>query len=134
MKLTLRRTTFTPQSTIGTLWLDGIFQCYTLEDAVHDGDKIPGQTAIPPGLYKVVLNWSPRFRTIMPLLLSVPNFTGVRIHWGNYPKDTEGCILVGTVRGDDFVGNSRFAYSQLMEKLKTADSIELEVINVVEPS
>lgn len=117
MRLTLTRDVFTADATTGRLALDGVFQCYTLEDPVRIGPKVPGQTAIPEGTYKVWLTWSPRFFQFLPHVLDVPGFEGVRLHVGNWPNDTEGCILVGNSRAENFVGNSLAAFRALMPKL-----------------
>ena len=99
------------------LFIDGEFFCYTLEDVVRE-QKIYGKTAIPYGKYEVVITYSPRFQKNMPLLKNVPNFEGVRIHTGNTANDTEGCILVGKSKGYDFIGGSRNAFNELMERIK----------------
>ena len=119
MLLQLTRKWFSDNSTIGELRVNGEFECYTLEDPERE-EKIPGKTAIPMGKYKVIINQSPHFNKDLPLLLNVPQFEGIRIHVGNYPKDTEGCILVGQTRDTDFIGNSRVAFKELFEKLKAA--------------
>ena len=119
MKLHLKRLHRTDKSTIGELTIDGKFECYTLEDIERDV-KIKSETAIPKGTYKVIINQSNRFKRLMPLLLNVPNFEGVRIHAGNTNHDTEGCILVGRTRGVDFIGQSRKAYDSLFKKMQEA--------------
>lgn len=132
MKLALRRTTFTPNSTIGELSVDGAFECYSLEDAVRDdGVKVFGETAIAAGNYRVELTHSPRFQRVLPLLINVKNFVGVRIHPGNSAKDTEGCILVGRKKAIDWIGLSGLAFEQLFTKLNNAvkrgEAITLEI-------
>lgn len=119
MELLLIRYEFTDKSTIGTLYLDGIKECFTLEDVVRDV-KIPKETAIPFGRYEVDITMSQRFGRSMPLIKEVPNFEGIRIHSGNTSDDTEGCILVGTTRGKDAIGNSRDAFKELFIKLTIA--------------
>ena len=119
MDLCVKRLEFSDDSTIGELSVDGRFECYTLEDKVRPV-KIKGKTAIPAGQYEIVINFSQRFQKPLPLLLNVPNFEGVRIHPGNIPANTEGCILVGDTRGVDFIGQSRAAFDRLFEKMKIA--------------
>ena len=126
MEILIKRLTRTNISTIGELFVDGKFECYTLED-VERQIKIKNETAIPKGKYKVVINMSNRFKKLMPQILNVPNFEGVRIHPGNTNHDTEGCILVGTTRSIDFIGNSRKAYEKLFLKMQTVKMINLTI-------
>ena len=130
MELTLTRTDFTNDSTIGELSVNGKFECFTLEDKVRPV-KIKGMTAIPAGAYEVVINFSERFQRPLPLLLNVPNFDGIRIHAGNTAKDTEGCILVGQVKQKNFIGTSRLALEALFKKLKKASLSEKIFIHIV---
>lgn len=127
MKLQLKRKYRTNNSTIGELYIDGIFECYTLEDVERD-IKIKNETAIPKGTYKVIINQSNRFKRLLPLLINVPNFEGVRIHSGNTNHDTEGCILVGKTRSLDFIGQSRKAFDSLFKKMQKVKEITLEIL------
>lgn len=120
MKIEVIRHTFTGRSTIGSLYIDKKFECYTLEDVVRTGPKVRGQTAIPEGTYEVQITFSPRFKRDLPLLLNVPNFEGVRIHSGNRAEETEGCILVGGAVLPDEVRGSRAAFDGLYVKLLAA--------------
>jgi hypothetical protein len=123
MQLRLDRIQIDHDVTIGSLAVDGTWQCWTLEDVVRPkGIKVPGQTAIPFGRYRVVITPSPRFGHDLPLLVDVPFFAGVRIHAGNTATDTEGCILVGAERGSDgkSIGRSRVALDNLFIKLSGA--------------
>ena len=129
MILELKRKIFTDDSTIGEISIDGVFTCYTLEDKVRDV-KIQNVTAIPYGKYEVIINFSNRFQQYMPLLLKVPGFEGVRIHTGNKSSDTEGCILVGSSKSLNFVGNSRVTYKSLFAKMKLAAKKEKIFINI----
>jgi hypothetical protein len=128
MQITIKRLHKTDKSTIGELLIDGIFECYTLED-IERPVKIKAETAIPKGTYKVIINQSNRFKRLMPLLLNVPNFEGVRIHAGNTNHDTEGCILVGRTRSKDFIGQSRKAYDKLFKKMQAAKDITLTILS-----
>ncbi len=134
MELLLERQIKDNVTTIGTLSIDGVFECYTLEDkdrglanTMNLADiakiKVPTLTAIPTGRYEVAINYSDRFKRQMPILLNVPGYVGVRIHWGNYAKDTDGCILLGKTKSTDFIGNSveefNLFYTKLSEALKT---------------
>jgi hypothetical protein len=130
MKIQLYRDTFTEKSTIGSMYIDGVFECYTLEDVIRL-EKVYGQTAIPCGVYKIVLNFSPKYNRIMPQIIEVPNFEGIRIHSGNKAEDTEGCILVGQSKSKDWINNSVKAYKNLFTKLEKAfeanDLIEITI-------
>ena len=100
----VNRYSYTDTTTIGRLNIDGKFFCYTLEDTTRGRNvKIQGKTAIPEGVYKVIITYSPKYKKDMPLIynqndLSLEadgiSFTGLRMHGGNDHDDTEGCILV----------------------------------------
>lgn len=125
LHLVLKRKWFTEESTIGELFEVGkkLRICYILED--HDRlskgkVKKHGETAIPSGVYEIRITRSPRFKRKLPILISVPGFSGVRIHPGNTAKDTEGCLLPGVTRSKDFVGQSKRAFDRLFTKLTRA--------------
>ena len=125
MELKVIREKFTDNSVTGRLLINGLFYCFTLEDRDRylekDAElKVAGASAIPIGRYEVVVNYSPRFQRNLPLLLNVPGFEGVRIHSGNTPEDTEGCILLGKTRDVDYVGQSRAAFNEVFEAIQTA--------------
>ena len=128
MKLTLTRFHFDADFTVGKLFVDDKFECYTLEDTQREIAtrpvsewKIQDRTAIPKGTYELVVTFSNRFRKPLPLLRNVPGFSGVRIHSGNSSANTEGCILVGkTWSGGDWIGNSRAAMTPLLKKITQA--------------
>ena len=133
MKLRLFRQILHEDYTIGRLFVNDAYECWTLEDPVREGPKVPGATAIPRGTYRVIVDYSPHFKRPMPHLLDVPGFEGVRIHSGNTPADTEGCILVGLEYGNGAIWHSRDAYKLLLPKLVTAldnqETITLEITN-----
>jgi hypothetical protein len=131
MNLVLERTDFTDKSTIGELYHDDEFLCFILEDVVRE-EKIKNETAIPYGKYEVVVTYSPRFRRNLPLLLDVPNYSGVRIHPGNKASDTEGCLLPGTRKGTDFVFESKKAFDSLYKRIDKALKAGEEVVITIE--
>lgn len=141
MKLTLQRINFTDTYTEGKLFVNDIFFAYTLEDRTRDlnmdGDlndenegKVYGETSIPYGTYKVLLVYSPKFKTNLPLLLDVNHFKGIMIHWGNTTYDSRGCILIGDSKGIGKIYNSKPAVKRLVERMKSSqqDEWEIEVI------
>lgn len=134
MKLTVKRGAPSSKSMIGELYVDGVYECLTLED-VPRATKIKGKTAIPAGTYNVIINRSNRFGVDLPLLLNVKGFEGVRIHPGNTDVDTDGCLLVGSTKSQDFIGNSKKTFAKLFAKMQEAwakeESITLTIIDPV---
>ena len=126
MNLTLHREPSAENATLGELFVNGTYECKTLEDVVRDlgpnGEgKVPGATAIPAGRYQVIINMSPRLKRMMMRLLEVPHFDGVLIHSGNTDADTAGCILVGqVVDGPDRIHGGSLALPILQRKIQDA--------------
>ena len=117
MKITIKRKIFTDISTIGEMWIDGKYFCDTLEDKVRD-KKIAKITAIPKGTYDTILDFSNRFQKIMPHILNVPNYDGIRIHNGSTAENTDGCILLGKkVKQDNLITDSKKTFAIFMEML-----------------
>lgn len=129
MKIHVKRTTYTTTSTIGELSIDGKFICYTLEDVVRPAGaaKVYGQTAIPAGTYPVAIGWSPRYKCNMPRIEPIPGFAGVLFHAGNWATETEGCILVGTTKGVDYIGEARVAFNKLFKLLQNGHKMTVTV-------
>lgn len=139
MKLKLKRKFQKAGFSEGKLYINDGFECYTVEDTDRHlesgGVKVQNQTAIPRGTYKVTISMSNRFKKFLIEVLDVPQFTGIRIHSGNSSKDTEGCIIVGSINArddDDWVGGSRIAYERLHARVKKAlsngEEVTLEVV------
>lgn len=152
MELLLERKFKGDAYTIGRLSINGKFVCDTLEDVDRDVNhngvfdngevKIKAQTAIPYGTYKITLDVvSPKYSTRsqykgigakLPRLLNVPSFEGILIHIGNYPKDTEGCILVGENKVKGQLVNSTATFNKLYTLLLTAknkgEDIHIKII------
>ena len=123
MELKLNRIFLGSSATIGELYIDKKYIADTLEDRVRpEGEKVYGKTAIPEGTYEVKLSYSPRFKKILPEILNVPNFSGIRIHSLNKAEESEGCIGVGEWNGKDtnWISNSRIAFNELMSLLQKA--------------
>jgi hypothetical protein len=127
MKMLLERLQLDADVTIGSLSIDGEFECWVLEDPVREVPgqpvaswKIPGETAIPYGMYSIDITRSARFKVDLPLLLNVPGYAGVRIHPGNTTANTEGCLLPGFDRLAKSLGQSRKAFDALFAKLRVA--------------
>lgn len=135
MKLKVERLWPKPSYTVGRLYVNGEFFCNTLEDVVRDlpkEQKVYGQTAIPPGTYKVVYNYSPKFKRKLPRLLDVPYFEGILIHPGNTAADSAGCILVGNNSAVGRLSNSRATSDRLNALIEEAqdkgEDITIEIV------
>lgn len=133
MELKLNRIFLGSSATIGELYIDKKYIADTLEDRVRpEGEKVYGKTAIPEGTYEVKLTYSPRFKKILPEILNVPNFSGIRIHCGNSSADSSGCVLVGTWDGEkeDWIMDSKIAFNKLMSLLQSAED-KKEIITII---
>jgi hypothetical protein len=138
--LTVLRNPSENGATVSEMLLDGVPECFVLEDEIREVEGVPvsqwkvkGASAIPAGKYRVVLTMSNRFKKVLPELLEVPGFSGVRIHAGNDKDDTEGCLLVGQERGSETVTRSRDAMVELMAALtgvvEQGESVWIEIVN-----
>jgi hypothetical protein len=119
MEITVRRDIATQHSVTSEISVDGKRECYGLEPPYADEHTKP--RCIPAGRYRVTLRFSNRFNKIMPHVENVPGFDGVEIHPGNYPKDTEACLLPGLTRADDYVGSSHFVFDVLVQAMQQAE-------------
>lgn len=125
MFLELNRKEFYPDRCIGGFYINGRWRYYTLEDTdrrlEEEGTiKVPGKTAIPRGRYQIIIDYSNRFKRLMPHLLDVPQFEGIRIHPGNIPENTEGCPLVGLEYevGTHNILKSKLAFDDFFPRLE----------------
>ncbi len=110
MELELQRDHYSAIATTGMLSFDGVLRAYTLErPSLHYPMDFH---CIPAGRYSISLYPSPHFKRIMPLL-DVPGHEGIEMHWGNYPRDSHGCILVGTTRGQDVIFNTYEKFEEI---------------------
>ncbi len=127
MEMMLERVQRDSDVTLGALYVEADFECWAAEDPIREiagqpvsAWKIKGQTAIPFGTYEVDITMSARFKVMLPILLNVPGFDGIRIHPGNTAADTDGCILPGLDRMQKSVGRSRKAFDALFARMKAA--------------
>ncbi len=133
MKLQVIRTQFGKDATNGMLFIDGIFECYTLEDQ-YQAVKVMHETCIPEGIYDVKFRktggfhakYSERYKNAhygMLHIQDVPNFTYILIHSGNTDEHTSGCLIVGETQqdldlsDDGFIGHSGTAYKKMYTKV-----------------
>ena len=126
MEFVLYRDIFEADYTLGRLSVDGRPLGYTCEDTdrkLEDGldQKIKGRTAIPRGRYRIRLSMSNRFGRIMPEIMNVPGFTGIRVHGGNTHQDTEGCPLLGRARTAEGVSQCAQVNAELVALLAHAE-------------
>jgi hypothetical protein len=139
MKLKLVRRFKSDTYTIGSLFINGEYFCDTLEDKDRGLSqsmtlneikslKRSGETAIPTGTYKIIVNMSPAKQRMLPRILDVPGFEGILIHRGNTVNDSAGCILVGENSIKGKVINSTKYENAIVERLtRTNEKIEISI-------
>lgn len=131
IRLEVRRTLRTDKYTEGKLFVNGEYFCDTIEDTVRIlneyEDKVYGETAIPMGMYKVVMSYSPSFKCVLPEVLNVAFFTNIRIHAGNTAEDSKGCVLVGRKLRDGYITKSKDTLKLLLTLLEGENDIMLAV-------
>lgn len=118
------------ERTLGKLYINKEFFCSTIEDKYRDlskEKKVYGETCIPFGTYKVIINMSPKYKRLMPRLLDVPHFDGILIHYGNTEQDSAGCLLVGQRSGQKVI-NSRDTFNRLFARLEKYSNIKIEIV------
>lgn len=128
---------FSQKATIGSLFINDDFECFTIEDTDRglkqsmsldeiNRKKIYGTTCIPYGRYQVIVSPSMRFSAkagkvvILPLIKDVPGYAGIRIHVANFATQILGCIAVGKSYGKDVVWSSKDAFNDLFPKINSA--------------
>ena len=150
MKLTVVRHQFGTDATNGLLFIDGIFECYTVEDQ-YQAVKVMHETCVPEGTYDIKFRkvggfnerYSKRYKNAhygMLHLQDVPNFTYILIHAGNTSDDSSGCILTTTTQTDldsakaGFGGQSQLAYKRMYDKvakvLLQGKKVEIEITTI----
>ena len=133
MKLQVVRTQFGKDATNGLLFIDGVFECYTLEDQYQEV-KVLHESCVPEGTYDIKFRktggfharYSERYKNAhygMLHIQDVPGFTYILIHTGNTDEHTSGCLIVGDTQQDldvnfnGFVGSSAVAYKKMYAKV-----------------
>ena len=143
MEIRVKRIARKDGYTIGQMSLNGVYFCDTLEDTDRGlkstmsvdeilSKKRKGTTAIPTGKYDVILTFSPKFKRVLPLLLNVRGYEYIRIHHGNFPSSTDGCLLVGENKIKGQIINSRATLERLMSVLleceKRKEKISITIV------
>jgi len=143
MRLRLERKYLGEEYTIGHLYVDEVRLCEVIEDKVRDvnadGDlddegeeKVYGETAIPYGLYNMDLTMSPKFKRLLPIILDVPHFTGIRIHRGNTAKDSHGCLLPGKNKEKGKVLNSTkyelIIVEKMLQAIRNGEELTIKIV------
>lgn len=150
MEILVKRTFKGPDYTIGQLYVNGVYECDTLEDTDRGltssmtlqeiaAKKVYGETAIPTGTYTIDMSTvSPKFKDRswaqfcggkLPRLVDVKGYSGVLIHVGNKAEDTLGCILVGENKVKGGLVSSTSAFQQLYHQLVVA-TVKKELIRI----
>lgn len=124
MKLSLIRQAPHSSAVPGTLWVNGKFECHTLENA---------SVLVPVGFYPLTVYFSPHAGHLVPLIQAVPGRDYIEMHCGNKFSDSKGCVLVGQEYSPDTLKSSRLAFAHLMPQVQAAyDQHEQMMIEIVQ--
>lgn len=121
MKMIIARVDKYDNNYFGNLYIGDTYFCDTLENTEY---------LIPCGEYNLTLSYSNKFKKILPEIKGVKNRTGIRIHAGNYAKDSQGCILVGE-RNKDMLIHSRKTLEKLINSIKDLNINSIEIKEIV---
>ena len=132
MDLKAIRNKFDDVSTEGDFYIDNEYLCHTIERPYQNGANTVGQSSILPGVYPVIIDFSPHFNRPMPHVLNVPGRSEIRIHPAKMASQLEGCIALGVTESKDFIGESQIAFNKffpLLEAALKSGSVNIEIVN-----
>ena len=141
--ITVLRFDYSKNHTKSIIFVNDLFFCFGMEPENKFNNTIKGQRdLIPEGTYSIILSKSPKFKRILPEILNVPNNSGIRIHPGNYPSDTSGCLILGSHFNENILLNSTKRVDELIFMLKvfekakdinriTYKSAEIDLFNLL---
>ena len=117
--ITVLRFDYSKNHTKSIIFVNDQFFCFGMEPENKFNNTIKGQRdLIPEGTYQIILSKSPKFKRVLPEILNVPNNSGIRIHPGNFPSETSGCLILGTHFDENILFNSRKKVNEFIKILK----------------
>lgn len=157
MELVVKRFADNGDTTLGILYINGIFECFTVEDEERES-KVRGETRIPEGLYDISLRteggyhskYTTKYGSMHHGMLCIHNapnwkivnagmeFQYILIHTGNTDEHTMGCLLVNdAVSGKTFTGSSsvdayKAMYPKVAEAILRGEEVTIEYIDIEE--
>jgi uncharacterized protein DUF5675 len=131
MKVELNRFYYSATCTMGMLFVDGRFECFTLElpRRCEGKENVPDKTAIPPGVYPLVVMPSKKHPSGAPHIIDVPGRSAIEMHVANKPADILGCVGVGQICApiSSEILSSGAAFIEFMDKLEGQSGLKIEV-------
>lgn len=126
------------RSSLGPAWTAGVMTCPSVNENIADlvfatlelpwkGNQ-KGVSCVPAGTYPVQYAWSDRWNRLMPHVLDVPFRDLIELHIGNFPRDTDGCVLVGSVATDIGIGSSTAAFVRFDAWLGRASVDHVQIV------
>lgn len=101
------------------------FLCNIIEDKFRGNDlsknKVKDKTAIPEGFYEIKITHSAKYNKMLPEIINVPYFSGIRIHAGNSADDSSGCLICGYNKIVGKVVDSRKCLKEIIDEIQRYD-------------